>query len=235
MPIEVITGPPFSGKAEFARAEIARRERAGELGLVLLDYTALYSALVPGVQSSYRDDAVSDTGAPRATGAAYEWMLGTIAARELSGYITTQSPRRALAISNRFEDAPIWDLWTGPDDVAERVHFHMEALGERVPRAAMRPGQGGAFGDRLRALCGQQAQTYYRERPGVVGRAREVRQTGRGSYRKGGPAVNYDERFVRGLTPAGREARAELVSEGNLNPTPADVFKRTLQRLGRRP
>ena len=53
MAIEVVTGPPFAGKAAFVRAEIARREQAGELGLVMVDYTALYSALVPGVQSSY--------------------------------------------------------------------------------------------------------------------------------------------------------------------------------------
>ena len=63
---------------------IAQRESEGELGLVLLDYTLLFGALVPGVQSSWRDGAVSDTGAPRMVGAMYEAALSALAVRELS-------------------------------------------------------------------------------------------------------------------------------------------------------
>ena len=58
MPIVVVTGAPFSGKGQFVRDEIERREQDGELGLISIDYTALYSSVVPGEQSSFRDDAV---------------------------------------------------------------------------------------------------------------------------------------------------------------------------------
>ena len=57
----VVTGAPFSGKGQFVRSEIARRERDGELGLLLIGFTELYSAVVPGIQSSYRDENVTAT------------------------------------------------------------------------------------------------------------------------------------------------------------------------------
>lgn len=230
MAIEVVTGPPFSGKAEFVRSEIERREQAGELGLVLVDYTAIYSALVPGVQSSYRDDVVGDTGAPRLAGAAFGWAMAAVAERELSGYITTQSPRQALALADgRLGGAPIWDVLAGPDDVAERVVFHMEAMGRRVPRVLMNLSA-------IDARCRRQALTCFQERAGLVGRARSVVQRGRDRFDKGGKVQPFDQAaFNRGLTPAGRQARDQLFEETGLEPSPADVFKRVLQNLGRRP
>ena len=229
MPIEVITGPPFSGKAEFARAEIDRREQAGELGLALVDYTRIYSALFPGDQSSYRDEPVSDTGAPRMAGGAYSWALANLGERELSGYITTQSPRQAIAFSDRLGGAPIWDVLAGPDDIAERVVVHMEAMGRRVPRLLKNP----AAGD---SRCRRAVLTYFQERAGLVGRARAVSQRGRGRFDKGGTVRQFDQAaFNRGLTPAGREAREKILEETGAEPTPADVFKRVLQNLGRRP
>ena len=65
------------------------------------DWTRLYLALVWGAQSQYRDEAVSDTGAPRAAGAVFDFVVGAIAARELSGYILNQSPRRAVDLGER--------------------------------------------------------------------------------------------------------------------------------------
>lgn len=62
MALEVVTGAPFSGKAPYVEAEIERREAAGELGLIALDWTRLYLSLFPGAQSALRDEAVSDTG-----------------------------------------------------------------------------------------------------------------------------------------------------------------------------
>ena len=225
MAVEVVTGPPFSGKAEFARAEIAERERAGELGLILVDYTALYLALVPGAQSALRDAPVGDTGAPRAVGSVFDFAVGALAARELAGYVTTQSPRRAVALADKLR-APIWDVTADVGSIALRVRAHVTDIQRRVTRA----------GAGIEGRCRRQAGTYYTERSVLAGRAREVRQVRRGEYSKGGQVQAFDEgAFLRGLTPAGREARDQLIEDGNISPTPADVFYRVLQNLGRRP
>ena len=102
MAVDVVTGGPFSGKRRFVDQEIERREADGELGLTLIDFTALYRALVPGLQSQLRDRRVTDTGASRMVSAAFEWAAGAVLARELAGYVTTQSPRRALSLRQRF-------------------------------------------------------------------------------------------------------------------------------------
>ena len=39
---------------------------------------------------------MADTGALRATGAAFDFIVGAVAARELSGYVLSQSPRQAI-------------------------------------------------------------------------------------------------------------------------------------------
>ena len=216
MAVEIVTGPPFSGKAAFVREEIAARERDGELGWVAVDFTALYAALVWGVQSSYRDDAVSDTGAPRLAGAAFEWALAAVAARQLNAYITTQSPRRALDLAQRFEGAPVWELAVSVDDQVSRTLEHMEALGRRVRRA-----RGGAADGRCRA----QGRRYLLERDILANKARTVKRKPGGKFEKG-PRVRAFDRdlWLSGLTPAGRDAVAELVSLGNPEPSPADVF-----------
>ena len=225
MAVEIVTGPAFAGKAEFVRGEIERREQAGELGLVLVDYTALYAALVPGEQSALRDASVSDTGAPRAVGSVYDFAAGAILARQLSGYVTTQSPRRAIALADRLGASTIWDVTADAGSLAARVRAHVSALSGRVARA----------GDGAEGSCGRQVSTYLNERHLLAGRAREVEQVRRGSYRKGGQVQAYDEgAFVRGLTPSGRQARDELVEAGDAHPSPADVFRKTLSNLGRR-
>ena len=60
--------------------------------MLLVSYSEIYRALVPGEQSQYRDQAVGDTGAPRAVGSVFDWTVGALAARELGGYIATPSP-----------------------------------------------------------------------------------------------------------------------------------------------
>ena len=226
MAVEIVTGAPFSGKAEFVRGEIERREQAGALGLVLVDYTALYAALVPGEQSQYRDPAVSDTGAPRLAGAVYDFAAGAVLARQLSGYVTTQSPRRAIALADRLGASQVWDVTADVGSLAVRAQAHVSALSGRVARADA----GAASG------CVRQTSAYLNERHLLAGRAREVRQRRRGSYEKGGEVKPFDEaRFVRGLTPMGRQSRDELISEGIEHPTPTEVFQRSMKRLGRRP
>ena len=222
MAVEVVAGAPFSGKARYARQEIERREAAGELGLIALDWSLLYLALFPGEQSSLRDAAVSDTGAPRAAGAAFDFMVGAVAARELSGYILTQSPRRAIEIADRL-DVAVVEVVADVGDVAERAAVHMRTIQRTVARASA---------PALRAQCGRQAVTYFREATALVGRAREVRRRG-GRYEVGAVKKPFDRAaWERGLTPAARDAVAELQALGETDPTPAQVLSYLLKNRG---
>lgn len=223
MAVEVVAGAPFSGKARYVRQEIERREAAGELGLIALDWSLLYLALFPGEQSALRDERVSDTGAPRAAGAVYDAALAIIAARELSGYVLTQSPRRAVEIADRL-DAPISEVRADPGEIADRAELHMRSLGRTVTRATF---------DAMRSQCSRQAVTYFREEHRLVNRARTVRRRG-ASYAKGETKRPFDrELWRRGLTPAGREAEAALVASGVAEPTPAEVMSYILRNRGR--
>ena len=222
--IAIVCGPPFGGKSEFALSEIADREQAGELGLILVSYSEIYRALVPGEQSALRDTPVSDTGAPSLAGGVFDFAVGAMVARELSGYVATPSPRRALQLADRLGASAVWDVTADVGSLAVRVSSHAAAIGQRTARAG--DPEGG---------CRRQVLTYLNERHLLTGRAREVRQRRRGSYEKGGVVQPYDEAaFVRGLTPAGRQARDELIEAGNGSPAPADVFRQTLRNLGRR-
>ena len=124
----IVTGAAFSGKGRFARAEIERRERDGDLGLVLIDYTALYLALVPGVQSSYRDDRVSATGVSRLIGYLYEVAIREALDRELDGYATTNSPRRALALADRLDALRSSKCRRTEVELADRTKTHLDAI-----------------------------------------------------------------------------------------------------------
>ena len=224
MPIVVVTGAPFSGKGQFVRDEIERREQDGELGLVAVDFTALYSSLVPGEQSSYRDDAVSETGAPRWVG--YLFAIAVVQAfdRELSGYISTPNPTRALEIADK-ANAPIVAIDATVDEIASRVKTHIRDLSRTVPRATR---------DRTVGRCRKAAAVYLRDEDKLVGRARTA--TKRGKRWTVGPRKHaFDPAaFERGLTPAGRLARADLVGEGIIDPTPTDILSRLLseRRIG---
>ena len=55
--LQVVVGSPFAGKDRWvSSAEIERREADGELGLLALSFTGLYSAIAPGAESVYRDE-----------------------------------------------------------------------------------------------------------------------------------------------------------------------------------
>ena len=225
--IQVVTGPPFSGKGRYVRDEIERREGEGELGLVALDFTALYTALVPGVQSSFRDEAVSDTGARRMVAYVFQAVAAAIKLRELSGYISTQSPRQALRLADGLaEHTPARLMGRAPGgglveisadvgDIAERAGYHLTKMGRVVPRALA----AAAVAD-----CRKAALTYLREAPALVGRAREVRRSGRG-WKVGEVKRPFDRAlWEKGLTPRGKEALNELRELGNAEPSPSDVM-----------
>ena len=222
--LAVVTGAPFSGKGRFVRSEIARREQAGELGLIVVDYTALYSSLVPGTQSQFRDEAVSVSGASRMVGHIYEAAVAAVAARELRGYITTNSPRRALELADRL-NAPLFDIDVNVSILAGRADGHMEELRREVPRALRAAAVG---------RCRRSILTYVAESPRLVGRARSVSQSGSG-FTVGGTRRPFDRAlWERGLTPRGRSLLAEMVEEGNAAPTPTQLMGRLLAERGRR-
>lgn len=222
MAVEVITGPPFSGKRRFAMLEIERREAQGEVGIVLVDWTSIYSAVVPGQQSALRNEAVTNSGAARMSSAMFDFLLGAIAARELEAYVTTQSPRRAVEIADRLH-APIIEVEADPAEIADRADDHMRSLRRVVTRATQ---------DALRAQCGRQAVSYYREAPRLVSRARVVRREG-SRYVKGGTKRAFDRAaWRRGLTPAARSAEASLIALGTPDPSPAQVLAFLLSNRG---
>ena len=216
--ITVVVGSPFSGKGRFVSDEIERREQEeGELGLVAVDFTPLFSALVPGSQSSYRDAEVSDSGAPRFTAYLYAVAITQILERGLNGYISTPSPRRAIEISDKANGATILDMDASIEDVAVRIKAHMRTLARRVSRATA---------GRTAGRCRGAALGYLSSEHVLVGRARTVRRDG-DKWTVGGTKKPFNQvAFERGLTPAGRRVRDELRAGGNLNPRPADILAR---------
>ena len=223
MALEVVAGAAFSGKARYVRQEIERREAAGELGLIALDWSLLYLALFPGEQSSLRDQAVSDTGAPRLAGSLFDVAVGAIAARELSGYVLTQSPRRAIELADRLS-ASIVEVEADPGDIADRAEAHMRVIRRTVTRAAS--------SDALLSQCRRQGVRYFQEDARLVGRARVVRRRG-ATYTVGETKRPFDRALWRaGLTPAGRSAEASLIAAGTLEPTPAEVLSYLLRNRG---
>ena len=100
MPLEIVVGAPFAGKDRWIAAEIERREADGELALVALNFTAMYSAIAPGDGSVYRDELVSDTGVPRLAGYLLAAAIAEAGRRELSGYVAVDSPRGLCRLSN---------------------------------------------------------------------------------------------------------------------------------------
>ena len=97
--IAVVAGAAFAGKRLWTDQEIERREGEGEVGLLALDFTSIYSAIVPGLASVYRDQRVTDSGAARFAGFVLAGAVREAATRELSGYALTDSPRRAVSLS----------------------------------------------------------------------------------------------------------------------------------------
>ena len=220
MAIVVIVGPPFSGKSAYARAEIARREKAGEYGLISLDYTGLYTAITPGTQSSFRDEEVSDSGAPRFAGYLFAIALAQMLERELDGYVSVPSPRRALEIADR-ANAPIVDIEASVDQIAIRVTRHMRDLSRTVPRATR---------ERSVGRCRKAATAYLRDERLLVGKARTVTRRGN-KWRKGPRKTPFDRAaFERGLTPDGA-ARSRRTNRGRTRgPGPVRHFERAADR-----
>ena len=226
MPVTIVTGAPFSGKGAFVRDEIARREQAGELGIVSVDYTAIFSAITPGELSSFRDEAVADTGAPRLSSYVFAVLVTALLDRELDGYVAVPSPRRALEIADR-ADADIVDVSAHVEDIADRMVKHMADLRRTVPRATR---------ERSIGRCRKAGAAYLRDEHLLVGRARSAIKR-RDVWKVGQPKPPFDRvSFSRGLTARGRAVRDELIEAGNTDWTPADILSElvTERRIGAR-
>ena len=174
--MDVILGPPFSAKSQYADSEIARREAGGELGLLRLDYSRLWTGIAPGIQSSYRDEAVSDTGAPRLASYLFEVAIAQAADRELRGYILLNSPRRAARVLSALGATSLHEMDIGAGEVAARVHGHLASLRRQVPRARTEAAD---------SRCAEAVTSYYRERVDTEFPVRKVRQSRGGKWEVG--------------------------------------------------
>ena len=232
----IVSGAPFSGKGQYVRAEIERREADGALGLLAIDYTAIFSAIVPGVQSSYRDDRIRATGAGRFVGTMYEAAVRVAAERELDGYTTTDSPRRAIALAERFGPGTrIIEVQATEEDLAERTLTHLRELARKVPRARAETRAEGS--ESATTKCTQAQIAHFRELDALAGKARGVKRVGKVAAKKWvstGAVQAFDRSlWLSGLTPAGHRAVRALIAAGTAEPGPADVMTWLLVEDGR--
>ena len=159
MSLEVVVGAPFAGTGRWVEAQIAKREAGGERGLVRIGYTELYSAIVPGVESSYRDAEVSDTGGPRLAAWMYAAAIRQAAERELSGYIQTDSPRRATQILQEIGgERSIIEVNVSKAQAFARSEEHLDGLAELAPRVSA------SDRDAADAKCRKGIETFFNER-----------------------------------------------------------------------
>ena len=54
------------------------------------------------------------TGAPRMAGYTFEVVTAAAVARELDGYILTQSPRKAIELADRFPSVALFEVPADP-------------------------------------------------------------------------------------------------------------------------
>lgn len=153
----VVVGSPFANKAGWIGAEIERREEAGEIGLIVLSFSDLYSALTPGAESTYRDQRASDSGAPRFASYLQAAALREAVARELDGYAVTDSPRRALAALEQTGGDQVVEVTVSQPEALRRSREHVSMLRDLAPRSAVDDGAA--------ERCRQVVDAYYRERP----------------------------------------------------------------------
>ena len=156
--ITVVVGAPFAGKRLWVDSEIERREADGEIGLLALDYTGLYSAMVPGLDSAYRDVRVSDSGAARYAAYVLRLAVGEAARRELDGYAAYDSPRRAVQAAQELGGAPVVEVTVSQETALRRSREHVELVSDLAPRAAADDGKA------AESKCRQMVKAYYNER-----------------------------------------------------------------------
>ena len=156
--ITVVVGAPFAGKRLWVDREIEAAESDGTVGTLALDFTSIYSAVVPGLASVYRDQRVSDSGAARFAGWALAAMVREANARELDGYVLTDSPRRAVALAGAAGGAPLVEVVVSQETALKRSREHVALVRDLAPRAGAEDGKAAV------AKCRQMVDQYFRER-----------------------------------------------------------------------
>ena len=166
--LTVVVGAPFAGKDRYIAAQIEQREAAGEIGLVHLSYSGIYAAMVPGLDSVYRDGRITDSGAARFAGYVLRLAVGEAARRELSGYVAVDAPRSALAALAQTGGDSVVEVTVTEQEALRRSREHVELVSTLAPRAAADDAKAAA------AKCRQVVAAYFNERPALD--AVDVRQ-----------------------------------------------------------
>ena len=156
--LEVVVGAPFAGKDRWVAAEIERREADGELGLLALSFTGMFSAIVPGAESVYRDEEVSDSGTPRLIGYLLATAIAEAGRRELNGYVALDSPRRALQVLEQLGGNRLIEVTVSEATAHRRAEEHIEIVRALAPRAGADDAKATA------ARCRKMVASYFRER-----------------------------------------------------------------------
>ena len=177
-------------------------------------------------------------------GAIFNVAVRTAADRELKGYVTTDEPRRALALAEQLGDAEIVEVQATEAELADRARAHLSALTERVPRARLETRAAASVA--ALGKCTQAMVAHFRDLDLLAGKARGVRRAARavasvgadplpaGFVGTGTVRAFNRELWLQGLTPAGRRAVKALIDEGVELPAPADVMRFLLREAGRR-
>ena len=163
-----MVGAPFSGKGWWVAQEIERREADGELGLVSLNYSALYASLIPGIDSAYRDGRISDTGAARYAAFLLAVAIREANTRELSGYVAVDSPRRAVQAAQEIGGAPVVEVTVSRTEALRRADRHVALIRDLTDRA------GADDGAEAAQRCRQMVASYYAERDVLPPDTRQV-------------------------------------------------------------
>ena len=156
MPLEIVVGPPFSGKGWWIADQIERREADGEVGLLSLNYTSVFMAISPGDESAYRDEEVTNSGVTRLASYLFSVAAGEAGTREMAGYLAVDSPRRAVDLLERIGGNELIEVRVTEETAIRHAERHVEQLRQIAPRA----GAADAI-QRCRRIVAQ----YFRERP----------------------------------------------------------------------
>ncbi len=157
MSLSVVVGAPFSGKGWYIQSEIERREADGELALLSLNYSALYASLIPGLDSVFRDQRITDTGAARYAAFLLAVAVREARTRELAGYVAVDSPRRAVTLAQEIGDVPMVEVVVSQETAHRRARQHVELVRDLTDRA------GAEDGAEAESRCRKMVDQYYRE------------------------------------------------------------------------
>lgn len=123
--LKIVAGPPFAGKTQWVEEQIDKREKAGERGLLLVDFSMLYLSMFPGDADKVR--LPGSVGVPL-TQYVREVVLQQAQERELDGYVTVAKPETAERLRERLVQETITVVDTPEKVVRDRMEKHMRQM-----------------------------------------------------------------------------------------------------------